>query len=358
MSEKIKIGITIGDINGIGPELIVRTFEDLRILDHCQPFIYANAKVLMYYRKLLNSQHFNFHSIESFEKYNPKMVNCMNCWNDEINIQPGVADPALGTYAYQSLERAAVDLAQEKIHALITSPINKATIHSDNFPFKGHTEYLADRLHAEPLMLLVHEDMRIATVTTHIPIQEVAQNLSTELIIKKIRILQKSLFQDFGIERPRIAVLGLNPHAGDNGLIGEEEKNIILPAIQKLKSEKALVFGPYPADGFFASGNFTKFDAILAMYHDQGLIPFKTLSSQQGVNYTAGLPQVRTSPDHGTAYDLVGKKEADITSFRNSIYAAIDIYRRRKNYKEMTAHPLRRGLVKISVHDEAGEMEK
>jgi len=352
LSEKLKIGITCGDLNGIGPETIIRVLEDLRMQDHANIFIYANNKALMFYRKKLNAQHFNFHTTDTIDKSNLKMINCIQCWEDTITIMPGTATPQLGKYAFRSLERASVDLAQGKLHAIITAPINKQTIHSEYFPFKGHTEYFAERFHAEPLMLLVHHDLRVATVTTHIPVGDVAKNMSAELIQKKIEILYNTLQSDFGIIRPRIAVLGLNPHAGDDGLIGHEEKTIIIPAIFIYKNQKKLVYGPFPADGFFAKQSYTKFDAILAMYHDQGLIPFKTIAQQNGVNYTAGLPVIRTSPDHGTAYDIAGKGIAKLDSMRNAIFTAIDIYRQRKYHKEIHAHPLKREQVVIGGEDE------
>ncbi len=357
MIEKIKIGITSGDLNGIGLELLLRTFEDARLHDICTAVVYAHPAAISYYQKALGLASVSISPTDSIEKLNTKALNCVTCWTENTNIQPGVADAELGKFAYQSLERAAIDLAQNKIQVLITAPINKATIHSETFPFKGHTEYFADRFHAEPLMLMLDEELRVATVTTHVPVKDVADQLSIELITKKIAILHQTLVQDFAIERPRIAVLGLNPHAGDEGLIGSEEKTIILPAIQKAKAKHQLVYGPYSADGFFAQQSYEKFDAVLAMYHDQGLIPFKTLSKLNGINYTAGLPIVRCSPDHGTAFDIAGKGEAVLTSFRNAIFTGIDIFKQRQSYLESKQNPLKKGQVNVG-YDEIGEMEK
>jgi 4-hydroxythreonine-4-phosphate dehydrogenase len=357
MANKINIGITCGDLNGIGLELIIKTLEDPRLLSLCTPIVYANSTAILFYEKLLKTTPLSINHIETIDKLKPNVINCVSCWTDSPNIQPGTPDPSLGKYAYQSLERASVDLAQNKIQALVTAPIDKSTIHSDQFPFTGHTEYFADRFHAEPLMLLVDGDLRVATLTTHLPVKDIAAHITTPAILKKITIFQQALMQDFAIERPRIAVLALNPHAGDNGLIGDEEIKHITPAIQQAKKKHQLVFGPYPADGFFAQKSYEKFDGVLAMYHDQGLVPFKTLSKHRGTNFTAGLPIVRTSPDHGTAYDIVGTNVGDPTSMRNALFNAIDIHNQRNIYLESHQNPLKKGQVNVG-YDEIGEMEK
>ena len=343
--EKIIVGISQGDINGIGMEVIIKTFLDPQMLEICTPVVFSSMKTASFHRKALNIEDFSFNQIQDVSEINHKRANLINVYEEDVNIELGKQTDEGGKYAFKSLEAAAYALAQGKVHVLVTAPINKENIQSEDFKFPGHTEYLDDKFgDGNSLMFLVSSTLRVAVVTGHIPVTKVAQELTTEKIVKKLRALNQSLIQDFEIRKPKIAVLGLNPHAGDNGVIGDEEKNIILPAINQLKEEGMLVYGAYPADGFFGNKAYEKFDAVLAMYHDQGLIPFKTISFNSGVNFTAGLPVVRTSPDHGTAYDIAGKNVASEESFRRAIYTAIDIYKVRKQYKEITANPL-----KISV---------
>lgn len=331
MENKIKIGISQGDINGIGYEVILKTLEDNRILDMCVPIVYGSPKVAAYHRKVLDLS-VNLNLINSAAEANDKRANIINCNSDEIKVEISQSTEAAGTAAFQALEKAAADLKAGAIDALVTAPINKKNIQSEQFSFPGHTEYLEQTFGSkgDALMLLVSDKLRIAVVTGHLPIAKVAQTLTKELIFNKIRILNESLKKDFGISRPRIAVLGLNPHSGDQGVIGKEEIEIIKPAITEALENEIICVGPLPADGFFGSDEYNKYDAILAMYHDQGLIPFKTLSMDSGVNFTAGLGVVRTSPDHGTAYDIAGQNRASENSFRQALYAAIDIVKNRR----------------------------
>lgn len=340
--EKVRVGVTIGDINGIGPEIIIKTFTDNRMHQVCTPVIYGQAKVLSFYRKAFNNNEFNFTTIHNISEINDKRTNLINCWEEEAKIEPGVAGPAGGKYAFSALQAAVKDLAEGNIDVLVTGPIDKKSMQQEGFRFPGHTEYLAQQFNAKGhLMMLVSDTLRIATVTGHIPVKQVAQELSKEKILSCIKVMNNSLKRDFGIRKPRIAVLGLNPHSGDNGLIGNEESEIIAPAIKTAFDEGIMAYGPYPADGFFGSPAFTKFDGILAMYHDQGLVPFKSIAFETGVNYTAGLSVVRTSPDHGTAYDIAGKNVAAEDSIRAAIYLAIDIHQKRKEFDEITANPLK-----------------
>lgn len=331
MENKIKIGISQGDINGIGYEVILKTLEDNRILDICVPIVYGSPKVAAYHRKVLDLS-VNLNLINSAAEANDKRANIINCNSDEIKVEISQSTEAAGTAAFQALEKAAADLKAGAIDALVTAPINKKNIQSEQFSFPGHTEYLEQTFGSkgDALMLLVSDKLRIAVATGHLPIAKVAQTLTKELIFNKIRILNESLKKDFGISRPRIAVLGLNPHSGDQGVIGKEEIEIIKPAITEALENEIICVGPLPADGFFGSDEYNKYDAILAMYHDQGLIPFKTLSMDSGVNFTAGLGVVRTSPDHGTAYDIAGQNRASENSFRQALYAAIDIVKNRR----------------------------
>jgi 4-hydroxythreonine-4-phosphate dehydrogenase len=339
-NNKIIIGITQGDINGVGLEVVLKTLMEPGIAEVCTPVLFSSQKTVSYYRKVLGLDEFSFNPMRDFTQLNHKKVNVFICYEEEVNIEMGKSTPTGGKYAYLSLERATQALVENSIHALVTAPINKSNIQSDDFKFVGHTEYLGDKLGGQPLMLLCSDNgLRVAVATGHIPLKDVSAALSTELLVKKITQLHESLVKDFGVRKPKIAVLGLNPHAGDDGLIGKEEKEIILPAIEKIKLN-GLVYGPYSADGFFGNGTYKQFDGILAMYHDQGLIPFKTLAFSDGVNYTAGLSAVRTSPDHGTGYDIAGKNLADEQSFKKAMYAAIDIYKSRQLYAEITVDPL------------------
>jgi len=341
-AEKIIIGITHGDINGIGYEVILKALSDSRILDMFVPVIYGSSKLAGFHKKNIDLQGLNLNVINSLEEANSKRVNIINCVDEELKAELGQSTAEAGKAAYEALERATDDLKKGLLQAIVTAPINKKNIQSENFHFPGHTEYLEEKFgeKSSALMMLVNESIRVAVVTGHIPISEVASSLAQEVILKKLKILNNSLKKDFSIIKPRIAVLGLNPHAGDDGVIGDEEQKIIIPAIQEAGKEGILCYGPYPADGFFGSGNFRNFDAILAMYHDQGLIPFKTLAFENGVNFTAGLSIIRTSPAHGTAYDLAGQNKASEQSFLDALYLACDVYKNRLNYSEITSNPL------------------
>ena len=339
------VGITIGDMNGIGIEVIIKTFADRRMLDHCTPIIYGSSRAISYHRKVLRSDDFAYHITNSVQKVKHGVCNIINCWNDEVPITIGRPNQRMGWFAMRALEAAATDLKAGYLTSLVTAPVNKNLVNSETESFVGHTEYLNEVCGVkESLMFLVSETLRVGLVTNHLPIKDVAANITSERILAKLRIMCQSLECDFGLVRPKIAVLALNPHAGDGGLIGSEEEDIIKPAINRAKQENLLAFGPFAADGFFGSALYRQFDAILAMYHDQGLVPFKSLSFGHGVNYTAGLPVVRTSPDHGTAYDIAGKNIASEESFRTAIFMALDIVKSRAHYTEMNANPLQRGL--------------
>lgn len=344
MSNKIKIGISIGDVNGIGLEVILKTLAESKILDYCTPIVYGHTKVASYHRKALGLSDFNFNVITEAALANPKKANMINCWEEDVKIDLGAANETGGKYALISLEKATEDLIKGEIDALVTAPINKHNIQSENFKFPGHTEYLMERSGSnDVLMLLISEDIKVGVVTGHIPIADVPKSITIEKIVKKLVLMNESLKKDFWIEKPKIAVLGLNPHAGDNGLLGSEEADIIIPAIQQAFDKGVICFGPYPADGFFGKGSYKQFDAVLAMYHDQGLIPFKTIAFGTGVNYSAGMKIVRTSPDHGTGYDIAGKNLADPSSFIEALFAATHILRNRREQEELLKNQLRSG---------------
>lgn len=335
------VGITHGDINSISYEIIVKSFVDNRIFELLTPVVYGSSKVASYHRKTLNAGDFTFNLIKRADTANPKRANIVNIHDQEVKIEIGKSTPIAGELALLSLEAAIEDLKKNYIDVLVTAPINKKNIQSKEFHFPGHTEYLANKFGVtDYLMLMVSHNLRIGVITGHIPLRDVPGQLNGELILRKIKILNQSLLQDFGIRSPRIAILGLNPHAGDEGLLGKEEIEIIKPAIDKANEMGIRVFGPFPADGFFGSSNFTQFDGVLAMYHDQGMLPFKSLSFDTGVNFTAGLPIIRTSPAHGTAYEIAGKDIASPDSFRAALYLACDIFNNRREYKAMTANPL------------------
>lgn len=337
------IGISVGDLNGIGIELIIKTFADSRITEFCTPIVFGSNKVINFYRKSMSELNINYNNIKEINKANPKQLNIFSAWEEEVEITPGLASETGGKYGVLSLQAAVKALKANEIDALVTAPLNKHTMQSGEFNFTGHTPYLKDAFKADDVvMLMVAENMKVALLTEHVAIGEVAKNISKEQIIKKINLLKNSLKKDFGIDKPKIAVLGLNPHAGDEGLVGKEEKEIIRPAVLEAKKNDCIVLGPYSADAFFARGSHEKFDAVLAMYHDQGLIPFKSLALGEGTNFTAGLSVIRTSPDHGTAFDIAGKNQADEASFRQAIYTAIDIYETRMGYAERTRNPLRK----------------
>lgn len=346
MSDKVIVGISQGDINGIGLEVVLKTLMEPGITDICTPILFSSQKTVSYYRKVLGLEEFNFHPIRDFTQINHKKVNVFMCYEEEVNIEMGKATETSGKYAFISLEKATQAMVDGHIHALVTAPINKSNIQSADFKFVGHTEYLGHKLGGEPLMLLCADSgLRIAVVTGHVPLKDVAAKITVDTVAAKLTKLHQSLIKDFGVRKPKIAVLGLNPHAGDNGAIGNEDKDIIVPAIQKANLS-GLVYGPYSADGFFGNDTYKKFDGILAMYHDQGLIPFKTIAFNEGVNFTAGLNGVRTSPDHGTAYEIAGKNIASDQSFKKAVYAAIDIYKTRTLHSEISENPLQFSNIK------------
>lgn len=347
MSEKLKIGISIGDVNGIGLEVIIKTLLDSRILDYCTPVVYGHTKIASFHRKALNINDFSFNVIASAAEANEKRPNMINCWEEDVKIELGQDTPSGGKYAFLSLERAVKDLVEGEIDALVTAPINKHNIQNENFNFPGHTEYLQECAKAsDSLMFLISEDLKVGVVTGHIPLHQVAEKVTVPAILSKLHLMNQSLKNDFWIRKPKIAVLGLNPHAGDSGLIGQEELTTIIPAIEEANTQGIFAFGPYAADGFFGTGAYHNFDAVLAMYHDQGLIPFKSMNFESGVNFTAGLDFVRTSPDHGTGYDIAGKNMASEVSFREALFAAIRIVKNRRELKELQQNPL--GFSKFS----------
>lgn len=342
-ANKPVIGISCGDLNGIGIELIIKTFSDHRILEQCTPVVYASNKVINFYRKSIPEANFNYQNIKDYNRINNKQVNIFNCWEEEVIINPGQLTDVAGKYAVLSLQTAVAALKQKHIDGLVTAPIHKKNIQSPEFNFTGHTPYLKNMFEAKDVvMMLCAGNFRVALLTEHVPLNEVAGYVTKEAILSKLNIIHKSLQKDFGIDKPRIAVLGLNPHAGDEGLIGNEEETIIKPAVKEAKNNNMLVTGPFSADAFFARSYHQKYDAVLAMYHDQGLIPFKTLASGEGVNFTAGLPSVRTSPDHGVAFDIAGKGKADPSSFMTAIFECIDIINRRNEYDENRKNPVRK----------------
>ena len=337
---KIIVGISLGDLNGIGVEVILKTFEDNRMLDFCTPVIFGSSKIISFHKKALNNS-IQINEITSIDEINHAKLNLLNIWNEDVEVEIGKASKVSGEYAAKSLEHSVEQLKKNKIDVLLTAPINKETIQSETFCFPGHTEFLEEKLDGKSLMILMTNELKIGLITGHIPIAKVAETISPELIKEKVEIMHQSLRQDFGINRPKIAVLGLNPHCGDKGVIGKEEDLIIKPTIDQIKENGKLVYGPYSADGFFGSKTYEKFDGILAMYHDQGLAPFKALSFGNGVNYTAGLSEIRTSPDHGTGFDIAGKNIADPSSFKAALFSAIDVFKSRKEYKELTKNPLK-----------------
>ncbi len=340
---KTRVGITQGDMNGVGYEVILKTFADATMLELCQPIIYGSPKVAAYHRKAMDLPA-NFSIINTAAEAVENRLYVVNCTDDEVKVEFSKPTADAGKAAFSALEKAIEEYREGLIDVIVTAPINKNTIQSEDFNFPGHTEYIEEKLGdgQKALMILMKDDFRVALVTGHLPVSQIASHLTKELIEEKIEIFNRSLKQDFGIQVPRIAVLALNPHAGDGGLLGQEEEEIIIPALNEMSAKGIFCFGPYPADGFMGSGNFAHFDGVLAMYHDQGLAPFKALAMDEGVNYTAGLPVVRTSPAHGTAYDIAGKGQASEDSFRQAIYVALDVYRNRLRDEEAHARPLRK----------------
>jgi len=344
--ENIKVGISIGDLNGIGGEIILKTFTDARMLEFCTPVIFASIKVMTFLKN-----HFkidaNLNGINRTNQILQKKINVLNVWNDPVKIEFGKEDIKIGEYAIKSLEAATQALKNDEIDVLVTAPINKHNIQSDSFKFPGHTNYLAQELQGNSLMLMVANNLRVGLITDHVPVKDVANQITPERIKEKLETVYHSLQKDFRINKPKIAVLGINPHNGDNGVIGNEDDDVLRPTLKEIKDSGKLIFGPYAADSFFGSNNYTNFDAIIASYHDQGLIPFKTLSFGRGVNFTAGLNKIRTSPDHGTAFEIAGKNEADHSSFKEAVYKAIEIFKNRNEYGVITQNPLKFNLKKI-----------
>ncbi len=337
--EKIIVGISIGDLNGIGAEVALKTFLDSRMLEFCTPVIFASIKTIAYVKNHFKFN-LNLHSINSSDQIAHGKLNVLNCWKESVDINFGKEDSKIGKYAIKSLEHATKALKNEQVDVLVTAPINKHNIQSETFNFPGHTDYLAKELEGNSLMFMVSDGLRVGLLTDHVPVAEVASHISADLITQKVNTVYQSLQADFKINKPKIAVLGINPHTGDNGVIGKEDDTVMRPTLKKIKENGKHVYGPYAADSFFGSDNYKNFDAIIASYHDQGLIPFKTLSFGQGVNYTAGLNRIRTSPDHGTAYEIAGKGEADNNSFKEAVFSAMSIYKNRKEFALISKNPL------------------
>ena len=344
--EMIKLGISIGDLNGIGSEIVLKTFDDSRMLDFCTPIIFANTKILNFLKKHYKLS-LHFQGIDHPSNAIDGKVNVVNVWKENVNISFGEEDTKIGEYAFRSLEAATAALKKDHIDVLVTAPINKATIQSDKFKFPGHTDYLARELGGESLMFMITDNLKVGLLTDHVALKDIASVITPDLIEKKTSTIQETLKKDFRIRKPKIAVLGINPHSGDNGLIGKEDEEILKPTIKKLRDKGDMVFGPYAADSFFGTKNYKNFDAVIASYHDQGLVPFKTLSFGRGVNFTAGLTKVRTSPDHGTAFEIAGKNEANINSFKEAVFKGLEIFKAREEYKELTENPLRKQGKKI-----------
>ena len=342
---KIKLGISIGDINGIGCEVALKTFEDSRMLDFCTPILFASNKTIANQKTALNIE-IDYHSIQNISEVRNGKINVVNVWKEIPNIQFGEATKEAGEFAIKSLRAATEALKNGEIDVLVTAPINKNTIQSEDFNFPGHTDFLAQELEGESLMFMVTDELKIGLLTDHVAVKDAPAAINPILIRTKVRTIEKSLQMDFGIRRPKVALLGINPHSGDNGTIGQEDEDILKPVIKEMSDAGHLVFGPYSADSFFGSDGYKNFDAILAAYHDQGLIPFKTLSFGKGVNYTAGLSKVRTSPDHGTAYEIAGKGEADYNSFKEAVFSALSIFKNRKEYSELTENVLQKQRIR------------
>ncbi|MDN3596013.1 4-hydroxythreonine-4-phosphate dehydrogenase PdxA [Zunongwangia endophytica] len=344
--KKIKLGISIGDLNGIGSEIVLKTFDDSRMLEFCTPVIFASTKIISFLKKKYKLG-INFQGIDHAEEAIDGKINIVNVWKESVTINFGEEDLKVGEYAFKSLEAATEALKSDKIDALVTAPINKHTIQSEKFNFPGHTDYLAKELQGESLMLMITDDLKVGLLTDHVALKDIAEVITPELIKKKIKIIQQTLKQDFRIQKPKIAVLGINPHSGDNGVIGKEDEEVLKPTLNEFREKGELVYGPFSADSFFGSKNYKNFDAVIASYHDQGLIPFKTLSFGRGVNFTAGLSKIRTSPDHGTAFEIAGTNSANISSFKEAVFKAIEISSCRKEYLELIENPLKRQSKKI-----------
>ncbi len=356
---KPKIGITTGDINGIGIELILKSLSEHRLLEICTPVVFASNKVINFYKNIVGEQNIKYAGTKDINTLQPKVINVFNCWDEEVAMTPGQMTEAGGKYGIRSLMVATQCLKDGELDGMITNPIHKKNSQTNDFSYTGHTPYLKDKFGARDVaMMMCAEELKIALLTEHVPVSEISKYVTIENIISKTKIINESLVRDFGTDKPKIAILSLNPHAGDNGLVGNEEQNVILPAIEKLKNEGLLVYGPYAADAFFARQHDRQFDCVLAMYHDQGLIPFKSFDKGLGVNYTAGLPVVRTSPDHGTAFDIAGKNKADNSSFVEALYLCIDILHQRKGYTENTKNKLVKGMNKNMLKKTKEDIEE
>ena len=347
---KIVVGISIGDLNGIGSEVILKTLQDPRILDFFTPVIFASFKIMTYFKNAYQIE-CNLNGIDKMENIDHHKINVFNVWNESIDINFGNEDLNTGAYAIKSLKSAAAALKNNNINVLVTAPINKSSIQSKDFNYPGHTDFLNKELEGESLMLMIRDSLRVGLLTDHVAVKDVSQSITKELVERKIKTIKDTLIEDFGIRKPKIAVLGINPHNGDHGVIGNEDDTLLRPALDEIYKNGTLVYGPYAADSFFGSGNYEKFDAIIASYHDQGLIPFKTLSFGKGVNYTAGLNKIRTSPDHGTAFDVAGKNIANNDSFKEALYTAIEIFRKREEYKNLTKNSLEIAVQKKEFHN-------
>ena len=343
--KKIRVGISIGDLNGIGPEVILKTFDDSRMFDFCTPIVFSNAKLMSFYKKNIQGKAF-IQNTKNLDSIIDGKLNVINVWDESVTINYGKEDPNIGSYAIKSLEAATSALKSNDIDVLVTAPIHKTAIQSENFKFPGHTDYLNQELEGDSLMFMISDNLKVGLLTDHVAITDVVKNLSPGTISQKIATIHQSLIRDFKISKPKIAVLGINPHTGDNGVIGKDDDELLKPTLEKIKDAGKLVFGPYAADSFFGSENYRNFDAVVATYHDQGLIPFKTLSFGKGVNYTAGLSHVRTSPDHGTAFEIAGQNKASHSSFAEAVFSAISIFNNRKLHAELTANPLKKAPVK------------
>ncbi|GAA0872704.1 4-hydroxythreonine-4-phosphate dehydrogenase PdxA [Gangjinia marincola] len=339
---RLNVGISIGDINGIGPEIILKTFADSRMTEFCTPVIFANVKLISFFKKQFNLQGINVHGIDDVAKIVEGKINLVNVWSEATEVNFGKEDSKAGEYAIRSLKASVKALKDQAIDVLVTAPIHKKNIQSSTFSFPGHTDFLAQELDGEALMFMVTDSLKVGLITDHVPVKDVSSKITPALIKQKVFKMHDSLVKDFGVRKPKIAVLGINPHSGDDGVIGNEDQEVMIPTLDELRAAGKLVFGPYAADAFFGSGNYKNFDAVLAAYHDQGLIPFKTLSFGEGVNYTAGLSHVRTSPDHGVAYDIAGKGIADESSFKKALFEAISIHRKREEYAALTADVLKK----------------
>ncbi len=345
---KIRVGISIGDLNGIGPEVILKTFDDARMFDFCTPIVFANSKLVSFYKKTSKTKTY-VQQIKSLDDVVDGKLNVINVWNESVSINFGKEDSKIGEYAIKSLVAATEALKNEAVDVLVTAPIHKTAVQSKDFKFPGHTDYLNQELEGDSLMFMITDELKVGLLTDHVALTDVVKQLTPGAISQKISTVHNSLIKDFGISKPKIAVLGINPHTGDNGVIGKEDDEVLRPTLEKIKEAGKLVFGPYAADSFFGSNNYKQFDAVVATYHDQGLIPFKTLSFGQGVNFTAGLSRVRTSPDHGTAFEIAGQAKADHSSFAEAVFKAISIFKHRNMHAELTINPLKKGVIK-KVH--------